>query len=287
MILAWGIRLANTGPAMLAIASMAVACAVLSIFVVSRRWAFIGEGISHSGFGGAGSAWLLALVFPSLEQKLWVPFLGVIVFCLATAWLIGYLTRRQRINSDAAVGIFLVASLAWGFLARQIYVERTGRPPAGFETLLFGYVQDVSATFAIGALLLGVAVVAAVTLLFKEIVYYCFDPVMAEASGVPAGWIHYLLMLLVALTIIIGARLVGTVLVTALLVLPGATALLVTPRLRSAIGVAVGTALAGAMLGLLAQSAWPALPTGPIIVLSLFIFFAAAFFQTRFRVGNQ
>lgn len=285
MIVAWGLQLSGLGPAFVAICSMAAACAVLSIFVVARRWAFIGEGISHSGFGGAGSAWLLALAFPSLERRVWLPYLGVIVFCLATALLIGYLTRRQRINSDAAVGIFLVASLAWGFLARQIYIQQTGRSPAGFDTLLFGYVQGVSTTFAAGSLLLGIAVVAAVTLPFKEIVYYCFDPVMAEASGVPAGLVHYLLMSLVALTIIIGARLVGTVLVTALLVLPGATALLVTPRLAWAIGVAVGTALAGAVLGLLAQSAWPALPTGPVIVLSLFVFFAAAFVQTRLRAA--
>ena len=64
---------------------IATACAVLSVLVVSRRWAFIGEGISHSGFGGAGTAWLLALVVPSLNQP-WLPYVCVIVFCLLTAW---------------------------------------------------------------------------------------------------------------------------------------------------------------------------------------------------------
>src|SRR5947207_7086342 len=91
-----------------ATSAMAIACAVLSVFVVSRRWAFIGEGIAHSGFGGAGTVWLLVLIFPSLggEGREWVPYLGVVVFCVATALGIGYFTRTGKINSDAAIGIF-------------------------------------------------------------------------------------------------------------------------------------------------------------------------------------
>ena len=61
-----------------------VVLAVLSVLVVSRRWAFIGEGISHSGFGGAGTAWVLALLVPGLDQP-WAPYVGVILFCLLTA----------------------------------------------------------------------------------------------------------------------------------------------------------------------------------------------------------
>src|ERR1044071_87872 len=105
----------NLGPAVLVAGAMAVACAVLSVFVVARRWAFIGEGISHSGFGGAGTAWLLMLFFPALDQP-WVPYLSVVIFCLLTAGAIGMLSRSRGVNADAAIGIFLVASLAWGFL---------------------------------------------------------------------------------------------------------------------------------------------------------------------------
>src|SRR5476651_1062450 len=86
--------------------ALAAACAVLSVLVVSRRWAFIGEGISHSGFGGAGTALVLALVFPRLNQP-WMPYLCVIVFCMGTALAIGFLSFRQRVNSDAAIGIFM------------------------------------------------------------------------------------------------------------------------------------------------------------------------------------
>src|SRR5260221_9536085 len=103
---------------LLAALAMAAACAVLSVFVVLRRWAFIGEGISHSGFGGAGMAWLLAAFVPAWDKP-WLPYAFVVIFCIATALAIGRLSRSGRVSSDAAIGIFLVASLAWGFLAQH------------------------------------------------------------------------------------------------------------------------------------------------------------------------
>src|SRR5687768_10001092 len=110
--------------ALLASTALAAACAALSVFVVARRWAFIGEGISHSGFGGAGTAWLVALLFPSLDpQQRWTPYLGVIVFCLLTAVAIAYVTRARRLAPDTAIGIFMVASLAWGFVAQGVFVR--------------------------------------------------------------------------------------------------------------------------------------------------------------------
>src|SRR5688572_19915628 len=89
---------------LIATAAMAVACAVLSVFVVARRWAFIGEGISHSGFGGAGAAWLIMLASPALAAQAWLPHVAILVFCIATALAIGYLSRGNRVAGDAAIG---------------------------------------------------------------------------------------------------------------------------------------------------------------------------------------
>jgi ABC-type Mn2+/Zn2+ transport system permease subunit len=198
------------------------------------------------------------------------------VFSLATALAIGMLTRRQRVDSDTAIGIFLVASLAWGILAQQIYVIQTGRIPAGWATFLFGKMDDVSWTFSIGAALLCGGVIAVVALLGKEIVAYCFDPNLAEAAGVPARLIHYLLLLLVTITIVVGVRVAGNVLVAALLVLPGATALQLSDRLRTALVWSVLIGLCGALVGLAVRARWPAIPTGPAIVLTLVTLFAAS-----------
>jgi manganese/iron transport system permease protein len=264
-------------PEVLTTASVAAACAVLSVFVVARRWAFIGEGIGHSGFGGAGTVWMLALAYPVLDAP-WAVYGGVVVFCLATAMGIAYLGRpRGGTNIDAVIGIFLVASVAWGFVARELYSRSRGGAPTEFDNLLFGHMADLSARFAVAAVLLCAAVIATVALLAKEIVYYCFDPAMAEASGVRSSFVHYLLVLLVALTIVVGARVAGSVLVTALLVLPGATALAVSNRLRLAVGGSLVVALAGTLAGLWASRRWDFLPAGPAIVLALFALFVAAY----------
>src|SRR3954447_23814963 len=108
-----------TSPALPPAAAMAVACATLSVFVVMRRWAFIGEGISHSGLGGAGVAWVLALVWPAFDQA-WAPYALAAVCCVFTAVGIGFFSRSGRLNADAAIGIFMVATFAWGMTALEI-----------------------------------------------------------------------------------------------------------------------------------------------------------------------
>lgn len=266
--------------------ALAIACAVLSVFVVSRRWAFIGEGISHSGFGGAGTVWLLAIFFPAIDQIPWAPYLGVVLFSLATACAIAYFTRTGKINSDAVIGIFLAASLAWGILAQQLYWRCLNRDPAGWNVFLFGHMADVSALFAGAAAALCAVVVASAVLLSKEILAYCFDPAAAEASGVRVAFIHYLLLLLIALTIVIGVRVAGSVLVPALLVLPGATALLVGRRMTAVIASSLLVALIATALGLAANRWWKFVPTGPVIVLALFVQFVIVFCIDKFAPGQ-
>ncbi|MEO6436799.1 MAG: metal ABC transporter permease [Tepidisphaeraceae bacterium] len=268
---------------LVATAAMATACAVLSVFVVARRWAFIGEGISHSGFGGAGLAWLLMLAFPSLLDSPGVSYAAVILFCLGTAVAIGYLSRGDRVAGDAAIGIFLVASLAFGFLAQQIFRHVRGTDPADFTAYLFGQrdFSDISPALAAGVIAVSVAVLVTVFALGKEILSYCFDPLMAEASGVRAGFIHYLLMILIALTIIVGLPITGSVLVTALLVLPGVTATMLTQRLGRVIAIAVAAALVAAVAGVCVNATWRFIPIGPAIVLVLFAQFLLAFAAAR------
>ena len=268
-------------PPLLTACSLAVACATLSVFVISRRWAFIGEGISHSGFGGAGTVWLLMLAFPSIEHSPSAAYYGVVIFSLATGLAIGYFTRSGKLNSDAIIGIFLVASLAWGILAQEIFSHVRQYEPSGWQTFLFGR-MDVSLQFAIVATAICAAIVAIVVFLGKEIVAYCFDPVMAEASGVRVGFIHYLLILLVTLTIVIGARVAGAVLVTALLVLPGATALLLSKKLKNSIAFSLIIGLVGALGGLAVYFRKEYIFAGPAIVLLLFAEFVIAYGLSKF-----
>jgi len=248
---------------------------VLSIFVVLRRWAFIGEGIGHSGLGGAGTAWVLALLFPALDSP-GVTYAFVVLFCLLTALGIGAVARSRRVNADAAIGIFLVASLAWGFLAQQVYFQARHTNPYDFNTYLFGQVRGFGTEFALASVALSAAVLLVVGVLWPQIVAYCFDPLTAQTSGARAALVHYLLMLLLGLVIVIGVRVAGSVLVTALLVLPGTTALALARRMRGVVACAVAVALVGAVGGLLVNAKWSFLPVGPSIVLILFAQFLIA-----------
>jgi ABC-type Mn2+/Zn2+ transport system permease subunit len=258
--------------------AIGLACAALSVFVVLRRWAFIGEGIAHAGFGGAGTAWVLSLLLPGMFLSSEVGIYCVAaVFCLGVALAIGWITRRELVYSDTAIGIFLVASLAWGFLAQGAYIHlRNGVSPAGWTDYLLGQSALRSAEMA-GAVLMCITVLAVMAMMRKEIVAFCFDAQMAEVSGVRVGIVHYVMILLVASTIVLGMRLMGSLLVAALLVLPGAIGLQVSRRMSAVIAAAVAAGLIAALAGPLIGHQWPFVREGPAIVLVLVLEFAAAF----------
>ncbi len=267
---------------LLSFCAVAVACGLLSIVVVTRRWAFIGEGIGHSGFGGAGTAWMLMALVPAMDVP-WLPYVFVVVFSLAAALGMGLLSRRGQVSGDVAVGIFLVATVAWGFVGQQVYVSIRKAEPAGFLTLFFGKPSAISSEYATASICIVLAVIAAIAMLRREIIAYCIDPILAETSGVRVGFIHYLLITLTAITTIVGLHIVGTLLITALLVLPGATGMLVSKRLNSVTLIACGTGICGALGGYLANAWQPIIPVGPAFVLTMFAAFAIAFGVSRLR----
>jgi ABC-type Mn2+/Zn2+ transport system permease subunit len=264
--------------ALITACALAIACALLSVLVVLRRWAFIGEGISHAGFGGVGTAWVLSLFFPALARE-GAAYVVAIVFCLAMSVVIGWVSRRERLNADAAIGIVLVGSLAWGFVALSVYNRyRSGATSAaGWEFYLLGDVRHLSFEAMASGVTVSLAVIVTLLVLAKEVLFYCMDPALAEVSGVRAGFIHYLLMLMLALVIVVGMRLAGYLLVTALLVLPGATALVVSQRLKVVVGTAVVVSLVGVVGGLALQASYGYLPSGPAMVLVLVIEFVVAY----------
>jgi len=259
--------------------AMGVSCALLSVVVVLRRWAFIGEGISHAGFGGIGTCWLLSLAFPFLANQTAAYGIAVL-FCIAMALSIGFVTRGTRMASDTAIGIFLVASLAWGFMALAIFRHVRGTP-VNWEGYLFGDISQVSARSMIAGLSIAMAVILVLAGLCKEILAYSFDPLLARVSGVRAGAIHYMLMVLLAMIIVTGMGIAGNVLVTALLVLPGATALLLSRNLKRVLVLSVMISLAGTIGGVTVSSLWTFLPSGACMVLVLFVEFATVFMSGK------
>jgi ABC-type Mn2+/Zn2+ transport system permease subunit len=263
--------------AVAASASVGIAGAVLSVFVVLRRWAYLGDGIAHAGFGGIGTAVLLSIAFPALNNGTAI-YLIATVFSLATALAVASISRRRAVSGDAAIGIFVAATLAWGFIAFGIHAHLGRGGPGGWEDYLLGNINGISSAATALAVAVSAGIVITVFALHRQIILYCFDPTLAEITGVPVGFVHYLLILLVALVIIIGMRLSGNLLVPALLVLPGAAGLRVSRSMRVVMAVAIVASVIATVAGLVVSRRWEYISPGPAMVSVLFLEFLVAHF---------
>jgi ABC-type Mn2+/Zn2+ transport system permease subunit len=271
-ILATSDVLANTLRVAAASAALGVAAAVLSVFVVLRRWAYLGEGIAHAGFGGVGTGVLLAIAFPVLNDGTAIFLIGA-GFAMATAVAVAWISRHRAVSGDTAVGIFVAAALAWGFIAFAIDFHLGRGGATGWENYLIGNINMFPAAAALLAIVLAAAILAVVGVLRRQIILYCFDPTLAEVTGVPVGLVHYLLILLIGLVIIAAMQVLGMLLVSALLVLPGAAGLTASRKLKSVMAVAIASNVVAVIGGIALNWHWPFIGPGPTIVGVLFVEF--------------
>jgi zinc transport system permease protein len=232
--------------------------AVVSFFVVLRGLSFIGVGISHSAFGGVALGVLLGI------EPVWT----ATVFCLAVANLITLTGRRGGFAEDTVIGIFFSLTMGVGVMLlgfSKTYVDLFG--------YLFGNILAVSAEDLWIAAAVGLIVVASVALFMKELLLDSFDRDVALASGIPVRSLDHLLASLVALSVVISIKLVGIVLASALLVIPGATALRLAPGWRSMLALSVLSALAATLGGLAAAYYLDLAPGASITVTASALFF--------------
>jgi manganese/iron transport system permease protein len=247
---------------MLAGAIVGVLCAVVGCFVVLRSMAFIGDAMAHAVLPGVAVSYLL-------KGDLLVGALGA---ALAVALGIGAISRRGAVREDSAIGILFAAALSLGVLL--ISSIRTSAVDLGH--ILFGDVLGVSARDLVLTGATAAVVLAAVGLLYKELVVVSFDPVLAATLRLPAERLRLALLVLLALTIVVSLQTVGVGLVSALLVTPAATAHLLTRRLPRMMGIAAALGVAAAVIGLYA-SYYLDVASGAAIVLTATAFFLLAF----------
>ncbi|MDI3328557.1 MAG: metal ABC transporter permease [Alicyclobacillaceae bacterium] len=217
-------------------AAVAVTCAVLGVFVVLRGMAFIGEGLAHGSLGGLAIAYSLG----------WNLYLFGSLYTVGLALVIAWLGRRRKSGMDTAVGVVFSSSMALGVLLISLVKWYT----TDLTAYLFGDVLalrggDVAAVVAVMA-----AVIAFMTLFYREMVFLTFDPEGARAAGVPGAWIDRAFLCLVAVGVVSAMQTVGVILVTALLVIPAATAWQIAKSMKHMMAAAVSVALFSALVGL-------------------------------------
>jgi len=238
--------------ALVAAVVVGVVCAVVGSYMVLRGLAFMGDALSHSAFPGVVVAYLLKGPF----------YLGAAVAAVGTALAIGWVSRRGRLRSDTTIGVLFAGMFALGvFLFSRIpnYVGDL----FGF---LFGEILGIGEGDLVALTVLAVFVIAVVALLWKELLYSTFDPLGAAAAGLPVSRLDYVLLAVIALTIVVSLQAVGIILVVAMLVTPAAIGQLVATSFGRLVTVAVVVGVLGPVVGLY-LSYWLDAATGATIVL--------------------
>jgi ABC-type Mn2+/Zn2+ transport system permease subunit len=246
-------------------------CAVVGSYMVLRGLAFMGDALSHSAFPGVVAAYLLKGPF----------YVGAAIAAVGTALAIGWVTQRGRLRSDTTIGVLFAGMFALGvFLFSRIpnYVGDL----FGF---LFGEILGIGDTDLVALTVLAVIVLAVVAVFWKELLYSTFDPLGAAAAGLPVARLDYVLLAVIALTIVVSLQAVGIILVVAMLVTPAAIGQLLATSFGRLVAIAIAVGILSPIVGLY-LSYWLDAATGATIVLveTAFFVLALAFVTVRRRV---
>jgi manganese/iron transport system permease protein/iron/zinc/copper transport system permease protein len=189
-------------------------CGLLGVFVVLRGMSYIGHGLSHAVFGGAAASAVMNINY----------FIGAGVWGVASGVIIGRIARRRLIGADAAIGVVTTASFALGLAL----LNRYGQAKKSIEAVLFGSVLGVKTIDIVAVSAVAILSVVIIVALYRAFLFATFDPEVAQVSGVRVAWIEALLMGLLSLTILVTMRVIGTLLISALLVIPASVARMLT-----------------------------------------------------------
>lgn len=189
-------------------------CGLLGVFVVLRGMSYIGHGLSHAVFGGAAASAVMGLNY----------FVGAGIWGVTSGIIIGRIARRRLIGADAAIGVVTTASFAMGLAL----LNRYGQAKKSIEAVLFGSVLGVQTADIVAVSLVAIATALIVFGLYRHLLFATFDPEVAQVSGVKVAWVEALLMVMLSLTILVTMRVIGTLLISALLVIPASVARMLT-----------------------------------------------------------
>lgn len=237
-------------------------CGLIGVFVVLRSMSYIGHGLSHAVFGGAALAAVLNINY----------FIGAGLWGVVSGLMIGRVSRKRIIGADAAIGVITTASFAVG-LALQ---ARFGQAKRSIDAVLFGNVLGVFTADILAVAGVGVVSAVVVVLSYRKLLFTTFDPEVAGVSGVNVPGMEAVLMILLSATILVTVRVIGVLLISALLVLPAVTARLLTNSFGRMLWL---SPVLGAVFGGVGMYAsWYAdVPSGAVIIIAGTIVFVVVY----------
>lgn len=222
--------------AILASLIIALVGGVVGTFVVLKGLAFIGDALAHSAFAGVATAFVLG----------GNTYIGSVISGVVTALAIGFVSRRARVSFDTAIGILFVGAFSFGIML----ISASRSYTVDLFSFVFGDVLGVGWDDVRIIAALAVLVLVLVAVFYRELLFTAYDPTMAAASGVPVAAVQYGQLALLALTTVIAIKVVGIVLVVAMLVTPAATAQLLVRRVPAMMAAGVLCGMIAAVAGL-------------------------------------
>ncbi len=236
-------------------------CPVIGVYLVLRRLSLIGDGLGHVSFAGVAAGWLAGVY----------PLLSAAMFAILGAVAIERLRSWRREYGDLALAMVFYSGIALGVvltsLSRRMNVSLFG--------YLFGSILTVTQLDLIVISVAGGSVLAILTLLHKELFTLAYDEDLARVSGLPTGFLNYLVVILTAVTVVAALRVVGILLVAGLLVIPVSASLQLARSFRATLTYAILFGVLSVLLGLLAAYVFDLAPGGAIILTAVLTFLLA------------
>lgn len=235
-----------------------IACGIVGTYVVVRRLVFISGGITHASLGGLGMGFYFG----------WNPILSALIFSILSAFGIEWLTSRQDVREDSAIGTFWSLGMAIGIIF--IYLKPGFAP--NLNDYLFGNILTITNTDILWLSILSVLLILIFTFFKREIIFTAFDSEFAKTKQLPVNLVKYGMMMFIAVTIVLSIRLVGIVLLMSLLTVPQMTANLFTSNFVKMILLSVLIGFIGCLIGLF-LSAVLDVPSGVFIIFTQIVIF--------------
>lgn len=251
--------------ALLGGAMAAIACAAVGVFILLRKEAMVGHGIAHVSFGGVAVGVYLVSVGAYVGSEGTFPLITALLVSVAAMLTITGLRRRGIAGSDAAIAMVT----ALGFAAGIIIISLSGGFSVDLFSFLFGNVLTITWAELALTMVLGGVIVAFMLVFYKELLSITFDEDAARLSGLPVGALGVAFDVLVAFTIVMSIKVVGIILVSALLAVPGITAFQLRRSFRGTMVAAVVLSVATVVLGIFLSAIYEVATSGLIVVVSM------------------
>lgn len=237
--------------------AIAVICSMMGVFLVLRRYSLFGDALSHMAFGGISIGMLIG-VYP-----LWTAFAVSVLGALG----ITKLRKSTKISGDAAIAVLLVSGFGIGVLLISI----SGGFKVDLFSFLFGSILLISTEDTLLIVGISAGIIAILSILRKQLLHFTFDEEQAKVSGLNVDRLNYIFVMLASVTVITSMRLVGVLLISALIVLPNITSIMFGKSFKKTVAISVSISVFSVVVGIITSYYLDLAPSGTIVMISVAI----------------